>query len=219
MTFAVWRTRCGPPPAASGLARSFRRSTSKTISMPRSESGWTPLFSTAEATVPVRRRSCFVPTIPALARARRHLDARGCRDVTLVIPGGLRTHTDFAKALALGADAVAVSSSAMQAIGCIGMRACSSNNCPVGIATQKPELRARLPVELAAQRLHKFFSASAELMTVLARACHSSQRVLYRRPDDLRPRHGPSHRHRLRRRLAATRGAWRRNSSAGSQAC
>ena len=55
--------------------------------------------------------------------------------------------------------------------GCIGMRACSSNNCPVGIATQKPELRARLPVELAAQRLHKFFSASAELMTVLARAC------------------------------------------------
>jgi glutamate synthase domain-containing protein 2 len=167
----------------------------------------------------VFRDHIFVPTIPALARARRHLDARGCRDVTLVIPGGLRTHTDFAKALALGADAVAVSSSAMQAIGCIGMRACSSNNCPVGIATQKPELRARLPVELAAQRLHKFFSASAELMTVLARACHSSQRVLYRRPDDLRPRHGPSHRHRLRRRLAVTRGAWRRNSSAGSQAC
>ena len=119
----------------------------------------------------VFRDHISVPTIPALARARRHLDARGRRDVTLVITGGLRTHTDFAKALALGADAVAVSNSAMQAIGCIGMRACSSNNCPVGIATQKPELRARLPVELAAQRLHKFFAASAELMTVLARAC------------------------------------------------
>ena len=119
----------------------------------------------------VFRDHISVPTIPALARARRHLDARGRRDVTLVITGGLRTHTDFAKALALGADAVAVSNSAMQAIGCIGMRACSSNNCPVGIATQKPELRARLPVELAAQRLHKFFSASTELMTVLARAC------------------------------------------------
>ncbi len=112
-----------------------------------------------------------IPTIPALARARRHLDARGRRDVTLVVTGGLRTHTDFAKALALGADAVAVSNSAMQAIGCLGMRACSTNNCPVGIATLKPELRARLPVDEAAERLHKFFCATVELMSVLARAC------------------------------------------------
>jgi glutamate synthase domain-containing protein 2/nitrite reductase/ring-hydroxylating ferredoxin subunit len=112
-----------------------------------------------------------VPTIPALARARRHLDARGRRDVTLVITGGLRTHTDFAKALAMGADAIAVSNSAMQAIGCIGMRACSSNNCPVGIATQRPELRERLPVDEAAHRLHKYLSATVELMAVLARAC------------------------------------------------
>jgi glutamate synthase domain-containing protein 2 len=112
-----------------------------------------------------------VPTIPALARARRHLDARGRRDVSLVITGGLRTHTDFAKALALGADAVAVSNSAMQAIGCIGMRACGSNNCPVGIATQKLELRQRLPVDEAAERLHNFFCATVELMGVLARAC------------------------------------------------
>lgn len=88
-----------------------------------------------------------------------------------MITGGLRTHTDFAKALALGADAVAVSNSAMQVIGCIGMRACSSNNCAVGIAPQQPELRARLPVDDAAHRLHKFFAATAELMTVLARAC------------------------------------------------
>ncbi len=112
-----------------------------------------------------------VPTIPALARARRHLDARGRGDVTLVITGGLRTHTDFAKALALGADAIAVSNSAMQAIGCIGMRACSSNNCPVGIATQKLELRQRLPVDEAANRLHRFFEATVEMMAVLARAC------------------------------------------------
>ena len=112
-----------------------------------------------------------VPTIPALARARRHLDSRGRRDITLIITGGLRTPTDFAKALALGADAVAVSNAAMQAIGCLGMRACSTNNCPVGIATQRPELRARLPVDEAAHRLHNFFVAAAELMAVLARAC------------------------------------------------
>lgn len=121
------------------------------------------------------RDNISVPTIPALARARRHLDALGRRDITLVITGGLRTPWDFAKALALGADAVAVSNAAMQAIGCIGMRACNSNNCPVGIATQNPVLRARLPVQDAANRLERFFSASTELMEVLARACgHSS---------------------------------------------
>ncbi len=114
-----------------------------------------------------------VPTIPALARARRHLDA--CEsDVTLVITGGLRTHADFVKALALGADAVAVSNAAMQAIGCLGMRACNTDNCPVGIATQKPGLRQRLVVEDAAQRLTRFFGATVELMQVLARACGHS---------------------------------------------
>ena len=112
-----------------------------------------------------------VPTIAALARARRHLDKRGRRDITLVITGGLRTHTDFVKALALGADAVAIANSAIQAIGCLGMRACASNACPVGIATQRADLRARLVVDDAAQRLTRFLHASNELMAVLARAC------------------------------------------------
>jgi glutamate synthase domain-containing protein 2/nitrite reductase/ring-hydroxylating ferredoxin subunit len=118
------------------------------------------------------RDNISVPTIPALARARRHLDACGkSGDVTLIITGGLRTPADFAKALALGADGVAVSNSALQAIGCLGMRACHTNNCPVGIATQKEHLRNRLPVEVAAERLARFFAASVELMQVLARAC------------------------------------------------
>ena len=112
-----------------------------------------------------------VPTMAALARARHHLDTSDRSDVTLVITGGLRTHTDFVKALALGADAIAVSNSAMQAIGCIGMRACHTDNCPVGIATQKKDLRLRIIVEDAAARLARFFEASVELMSVLARAC------------------------------------------------
>lgn len=112
-----------------------------------------------------------VPTIPALARARRHLDEAGAGDVTLIVTGGLRTHTDFIKALALGADAIAVSNAAMQAIGCLGMRACHTDNCPVGIATQKEHLRARLPVLEAADRLTRFFAATVSLMQVLARAC------------------------------------------------
>lgn len=116
------------------------------------------------------RDNISVPTIPALARARRHLDAAGATGVTLVITGGLRHPADFAKALALGADAVAVSNAALQAIGCLGMRACHTNNCPVGIATQKPHLRQRLPVDIAAGRLARFLGAAVDLMTVLARA-------------------------------------------------
>ncbi len=129
------------------------------------------------------RDNISVPTIPALARARRHLDAAESR-VTLVITGGLRIPADFVKALALGADAVAVSNAAMQAIGCLGMRACNTDNCPVGIATQKEHLRARLDVDVAAERLTRFLGAAAELMTVLAAACghdHVSQLCL----DDL----------------------------------
>ncbi len=116
-----------------------------------------------------------VPTIPALARAKRHLDSVGRSDVTLVITGGLRTHTDFVKALALGADAIAVSNSAIQAIGCLGMRACHTNNCPVGIATQRKDLRSRLLVDEAAERLARFFDATVELMSVLTRACGHDQ--------------------------------------------
>lgn len=117
------------------------------------------------------RDNISVPTIPALARARRHLDQLDRRDVTLVITGGLRKPADFVKALALGADAVAVSNAAIQAIGCLGMRACHTNNCPVGIATQKPHLMSRIIVDKSAQQLCSFFESSVELMKILARAC------------------------------------------------
>jgi len=113
-----------------------------------------------------------VPTIPALARARRYIDEQGASGrVTLIITGGLRVPIDFVKALALGADGIAVSNSAMQAIGCVAARMCNTNNCPAGIATQKEELRQRLSVEKSAMQLQNFFSASVELMQVMARAC------------------------------------------------
>jgi glutamate synthase domain-containing protein 2/nitrite reductase/ring-hydroxylating ferredoxin subunit len=112
-----------------------------------------------------------VPTIPALARARRHLDKKGAEGVTLIITGGLRIEADFIKALALGADAVAIGNAALQAIGCQGMRACHTDNCPVGIATQKESLRSRLVVDESAVRLRSYLLATVDLMKVLARAC------------------------------------------------
>ncbi len=116
------------------------------------------------------RDNISVPTIPALARARAHLDKTN-PDVTLIITGGLRKPADFIKAMALGADAIALSNAPMQAIGCLGMRACHTNNCPVGIATQKPHLVSRIIVEKSARQLANFFEASTELMQVMARAC------------------------------------------------
>jgi len=119
----------------------------------------------------ILRNNINVPTIPALARARKHLDKIGAKDITLIITGGLRVAEDFAKAMMLGADAVAVSNSALQAIGCLGMRACNSNNCPVGIATQKDHLRQRLIIKSSAKQLKNFFEASNDLLKVIARAC------------------------------------------------
>lgn len=119
----------------------------------------------------ILRDNINVPTIPALARARRHLDRMEVPQVTLVITGGLRVPADFAKALMLGADAVAVSNAAIQAIGCLGMRACHTNNCPVGIATQQQHLRDRLIIDQSAQQLANFFESSNELIKVIARAC------------------------------------------------
>ncbi len=90
--------------------------------------------------------------------------------MTLIITGGLRTESDFVKALALGA--IAVSNSALQAIGCFAMRACQANNCPVGIATQKENLRARPEIVASAAGLRNWFEASTQLMNVLAGMRH-----------------------------------------------
>ena len=132
----------------------------------------------------VFKNNISVPTMVALARARRHLNTCGISgQVTLIITGGLRTESDFVKALALGADGVALANSAMQAIGCLGMRACHTNNCPVGIATQKPGLRSRLAVRQSAKQLQTFFEASVHLMQVLARACGHDHLNQFTRTD------------------------------------
>lgn len=131
----------------------------------------------------ILRDNSNVPTIPALARARKYLDRAGAGNVTLVITGGLRIAEDFAKALMLGADAIAVSNAALQAIGCLGMRACGTNNCPVGIATQKESLRSRLIVERSAEQLANYFGATNQLIKVIARACGYDDVAKFERGD------------------------------------
>jgi len=114
------------------------------------------------------RESTSVPTIYALSRARKYLDAVQS-DISLVITGGLRVSSDFAKALAMGADAVAIASAALIAAACQQYRICGTGNCPMGIATQKPELRARLDVDKAALRVANYLNVSLKELKTFAR--------------------------------------------------
>ena len=114
------------------------------------------------------RDSTSVPTVYALYRARKYLDSVRS-DISLVITGGLRVSSDFAKAIAMGADAVAIASAALIAAACQQYRICGSGMCPVGIATQDPKLRSRLKVDAAAQRVANFLHVSLEELKTFAR--------------------------------------------------
>ncbi len=110
-----------------------------------------------------------IPTIFALYRAQKYLYENNHRNISLVITGGLRVSSDFAKALALGADAVAIGTSALMAIGCQQYRVCVTGQCPMGIATQNPELRKRLDITKAARQLENFLTVSHQEITDFTR--------------------------------------------------
>lgn len=110
-----------------------------------------------------------VPTVYALARARKYMDAHSMTQ-ELIMTGGFRTGGDIMKAIAMGADAVAISSAALMALGCQRYRACDSGRCPMGIATQDPELESRLDIEAGAERVANFLNAVADQLRTFARA-------------------------------------------------
>lgn len=114
------------------------------------------------------REATSVPTVYALYRARKYLDSVHS-DISLVITGGLRVSADFAKALAMGADAIAVASAPLIAAACQQYRICGSGNCPVGIATQDENLRKRLKVDAAAKRVANYLNVSLEELKTFAR--------------------------------------------------
>ena len=114
------------------------------------------------------REATTIPTIYALYRARKYLDSVNS-DISLVITGGLRVSADFAKALSMGADAVAIASAGLIAAACQQYRICGSGNCPVGIATQNPELRARMQIDAAAARVANFLNVSRSELETFAR--------------------------------------------------
>jgi glutamate synthase domain-containing protein 2 len=115
------------------------------------------------------KAAASVPTIFALYRARKYLNEKKVSNVSLLITGGLRVSSDFAKALALRADGVAIGTAALMAIGCQQYRICGTGKCPMGITTQDPELRAKFNVDESAERLERFLKVSTEEIEDFAR--------------------------------------------------
>lgn len=112
-----------------------------------------------------------IPTLPALVQAVRALEDMGVKDeVSLVVSGGIKDGADVAKAIALGADAVAIGTGAMVAMGCVVCLRCHEGKCAYGIGTQDPELRKRLDIEAAANRVANYIQAMTYEAVILAKA-------------------------------------------------
>jgi len=124
--------------------------------------------ATGAAPTYIKDNVCL-PPIFAIRRARQYLDRVGSR-VTLCVTGGFRDSVDIAKALAIGADAVALATASLIAIGCQQYRICHTGNCPVGITTQDPELRQRFDIEKSVERFVNFFNATKKELEIILRS-------------------------------------------------
>jgi len=127
-----------------------------------------------------------IPTIACIPPAVQALKDYGVhRKVKLIALGGIRSGLDSFKALAMGADAVGFGSAAEVALGCRVCYACHKGNCPYGITSQKPELRARLDPLEGGQRLANFLHATAEEIKILT-MLSGHNRIADLSPEDLR---------------------------------
>jgi len=111
-----------------------------------------------------------IPIIAALVRARKALDKLGAKQ-ELLVGGGLSGGADFTKCLALGADAIFIGLPLLIAMGCGYCRQCYLGRCPFGIATQDIELRKKLDIEIAAQKVANYLKNCNEEIKMIIGAC------------------------------------------------
>ena len=115
------------------------------------------------------RDNLGIPIEVAIASVDERLRKEGIRnEVSLIASGGIRQSSDVAKAIALGADAVAISTAALIAMGCTVCQQCYRGLCPWGITTTDPLLARRLDPAEASRRVYNLISAwTTELKEIL----------------------------------------------------
>jgi glutamate synthase domain-containing protein 2 len=125
-----------------------------------------------------------IPTLPALVQAVRALEEMGLKEeISLVVSGGIRDGSDVVKALALGADAVAIGTGAMVAMGCVVCLRCHEGKCAFGIGTQDPERRKKLNIDDAAQKVANYIQGMTYEAVLIAKAAGKTALANMERED------------------------------------
>ena len=125
-----------------------------------------------------------IPTLPALVQAVRALEEMGLKEeISLVVSGGIRDGSDAVKALALGADAVAIGTGAMVAMGCVVCLRCHEGKCAFGIGTQDPERRKKLDIDDAARKVANYIQGMTYEAVLIAKAAGKTALANMERED------------------------------------
>ncbi|KAL3373142.1 hypothetical protein AABB24_005236 [Solanum stoloniferum] len=123
-----------------------------------------------------------------LTETHQTLIENGLRErVVLRVDGGFKSGFDVMMAAAMGADEYGFGSVAMIATGCVMARICHTNNCPVGVASQREELRARFP-GVPGDLVNYFLYVAEEVRGMLAQLGYEKLDDVIGRTDILRPR-------------------------------
>ena len=129
-----------------------------------------------------------IPWELGLAETHQTLVLNGLRSrIRVECDGQLKTGRDVAVAALLGADEFGFSTAPLVAMGCIMMRKCHLNTCPVGIATQDPELRKKFTGQ-PEHVINFFYLVAQELREIMARLGFRTMAEMVGRVDRLHAR-------------------------------